>query len=247
MCSEFEKLLSLVDISEIVKNYPNGTEFYSIMCGPCIIDNIRDDGVISLRPINKLGTEILVDRKGRYRGSEGYYTTRTGYEGVEYMSECTLFPSEINRNWKSLTWKEGDILRNISHNYLIRDERVECEFSHFIDGKFDKFHTAWEFNYTLDGGAGDVEECDPNNWVFVRHTEKAEDEVRPLDTVLVRNSEKNKWICSILNRIESGYELPYVTNIGSFKYCIPYATNEELKGTNNNVETKKNKDGKHYI
>lgn len=241
MCSEFEKLLSLVDISEIVKDLPKGTEFYSIMCGACIFDYMRDDGVISLHPINKLSAEILVDRKGRYRGSEGFFNTHTGYEGFEYMSDCILFPSKTNRNWKSLTWKEGDILRNISHNYLSRGERVECEFSHFIDDKFDNFQTVWEFNYTLDGGGGDVEECNPNDWVFVRHAEKVEDnknEVRPLDTVLVRNSEKNKWICSILNRIESGYEFPYVTNIGSFKYCIPYATNEVLKGTNNNIETK---------
>ena len=232
MESEFEKLLSLVDIREIVKEYPRGTEFYSIICGKCIFDCVNDSGSIVLHPINKITAEILVDRKGRYCGSEGIYTTHTGYEGVEYMGECTLFPSKTNRNWKSLTWKEGDILSN-------GDD--EGEFSHFIDGGFNNFVMAWEWSHRCNCGSENVEECNPNDWVFVRHAEKTEEnknEVKPLDVVLVRNSEKNKWICSILNRIESGYEFPYVTNIGSFKYCIPYATNEDMKNTTNNVETK---------
>lgn len=241
MVSEFEKLLSLVDIREIVKEYPRGTEFYSIICGTCVFDCINDDGVIVLHPINKIAAEILVDRKGRYCGSKGIYTTHTGYEGLEYMSECTLFPSKNNRNWKSLTWKEGDILRKVSKSCLSRGEREECEFSHFIGSKFNRFKTAWTFNYTLDNGAMNVEECNPNDWKFVRHSENVEkdkNEVKPLDVVLVRNSEKNKWICSILNRIEKGYDFPYVTNIGNFKYCITYVKNEDLKGTTNNVETK---------
>lgn len=60
------------------------------------------------------------------------------------------------------------------------------------------------------------------------------DELKPFDKVLVRDSESDKWRANLFAYIsEDGY---YCCVYAFWVYCIPYAGNEHLLGTTNNVE-----------
>lgn len=59
-------------------------------------------------------------------------------------------------------------------------------------------------------------------------------ELKPFDKVLVRDSESDKWRANLFAYIsEDGY---YCCVYAFWVYCIPYAGNEHLLGTTNNVE-----------
>lgn len=60
------------------------------------------------------------------------------------------------------------------------------------------------------------------------------DELKPFDKVLVRDSKSDKWRANLFAYIsEDGY---YCCVYAFWVYCIPYAGNEHLLGTTNNVE-----------
>ena len=59
-------------------------------------------------------------------------------------------------------------------------------------------------------------------------------ELKPFDKVLVRDSKSDKWRANLLGYIDKDeyYHCVYA----NWVYCIPYAGNEHLLGTTNNVE-----------
>lgn len=59
-------------------------------------------------------------------------------------------------------------------------------------------------------------------------------ELKPFDKVLVRDSKSDKWCANLLGYIDKDeyYHCVYA----NWVYCIPYAGNEHLLGTTNNVE-----------
>lgn len=228
----FEKLLNQIDISEILKNYPKGVKLYSTLFDDCYLEEIYDkgEGKIILSVPDRNDFCFIVDRKGRYRGTNLPYSKENEYFGISQMGVCTLFPSKSNRNWKSLTWQDGDILMKGDETAI---------FSNFTNNGFDTFELRNIYNKKCDCYLWSIEDSNANDWEKIgRREEKKQvkNQVKILDTVLVRNSKDAKWITSVLNRIDCGDEYKYVTGIGRFKYCIPYFGNKDLKGTIDDVE-----------
>lgn len=226
----FEKILNQIDISEILKNYPSGTKLYNVLYGDCYLDKIYDNGNISLSIPNGNVFSLTVNRKGHYVTKSEAIKSNPEYFGIAFQGECVLFPSKSNRNWKSLTWQDGDILMKGDETAI---------FSNFTNNGFDTFELRNIYNKKCDCYLWSIEDNNANDWDKIGKSEEAKrvkNQVKILDTVLVRNSKNSKWISSVLNRIDSGDEYKYVTGIGSFKYCIPYFGNEDLKGTTDGVE-----------
>lgn len=226
----FEKLLNSIDISEILKNYPSGTKLYSVMFGDCYLDTIRNNGNIILNIPNGNVFSLTVNKKGHYVTKNEVIKQNNEYFGIGYQGECVLFPSKINRNWKSLTWKDGDILMKGDETAI---------FSNFTNNGFDTFKLRNIYNKRCDCCLGEIDDNNANDWEKIGRSEEVKqvkNQVKILDMVLVRNSKDGKWITSVLNRIDSGDEYSYITGIGSFKYCIPYWGNENFKGTTDDVE-----------
>ena len=87
-----------IDLTEILKNCPEGWEFYSSVFGEVEFEGIRDD--------EKEANPIWV------KGGKLAYTTGFTKEGVylKGTGECTLFPSKDQRDWSKFTapWYKKD-------------------------------------------------------------------------------------------------------------------------------------------
>lgn len=86
----------MINIAEILENYPRGTKLYSPIFGDVYLESVRPhiSVVVTLVKGEKDLTEFLYD--GRY-----------GMNG-----ECMLFPSKENRDWSTfqIPFKDGDIV-----------------------------------------------------------------------------------------------------------------------------------------
>lgn len=80
-----------IDLTKILKNCPEGWEFYSSVFGEVEFEGIRDD--------EKEANPIWV------KGGILAYTTGFTKEGVylKGTGECTLFPSKDQRDWSKFT------------------------------------------------------------------------------------------------------------------------------------------------
>ena len=90
----------MINIAEILENYPRGTKLYSPIFGDVYLESVRPhiSVVVTLVKGEKDLTEFLYD--GRY-----------GMNG-----ECMLFPSKENRDWNTFRpFKDGDIISNASY------------------------------------------------------------------------------------------------------------------------------------
>lgn len=225
----FEKLLKLKDITEILEKLPKHTKLYSPAYGECRLGDIMDNGEVQLHCIDS-DVIFTVDRKGRYV-TDTRPKSEDGYDMVKYLGERILFPSKNNHNWESLTLEKGDLLEN-GNEIAIFDKM-------FND--FDGAEVYNVYNETTDEYWWSKVIDNPNDWVKIGKSEEANrdiNRVQPFDTVLVRNSKDGKWVGSVLNSIDNDSEFPYVTGFGSFKYCIHYRSNENLKGTTLSLEEK---------
>lgn len=66
-----------------------------------------------------------------------------------------------------------------------------------------------------------------------------ENNFKPFDKVLVRDSEETPWSCSFYSHYEPKYEVHMCVNVRDFKYCIPYEGNEALLGTTDSPQPKR--------
>lgn len=89
-----------INIAEILKDCPKGTELYSPICGKCNFSFIQfADSIIKV--FNKTGVYSFA--------KDGTYTRAID-------AECLLFPSKDNRDWSTFRkpFKDGDILTSES-------------------------------------------------------------------------------------------------------------------------------------
>lgn len=89
-----------IDLTKILKGCPKGWELYSSIYGKVSFSRIEDDATypIEFSPINKDGVLGC--------GS----VTKEGIHNTSYNGECTLFPSENQRDWSkfSTPWYKND-------------------------------------------------------------------------------------------------------------------------------------------
>lgn len=105
-----------LNISEILKDKPQGTRLYSPIFGECTFCYVCEDT-----------DDICINRcngEKAYFNPEGLYNT---------LGEVMLFPSKSMRDWSKFAWKEGDILVN-------KDGEVHIIFEGFDDDTYETFN-----------------------------------------------------------------------------------------------------------
>jgi hypothetical protein len=118
-----------IDLTEILKDCPKGTKFYSPVWGEVSFDKIHK------REVYTIGIDTMSGYK--YLTKEGYYINADGVE-------CILFPSKDQRIWSKFTpsWykKERFDPKTLKpfDRVLVRNSKTEkwtCEhFSYFNEG-----------------------------------------------------------------------------------------------------------------
>ena len=119
------------DLTEILKDCPEGTKFYSTIFGDVEFMCITDIGGYSIVLKARDDYKVCVDSEGRYLGI--------------YNGECILFPSRDQRDWSKFKapWykKEKFNPKTLKpfDRVLVRDNRLRYWvvqlFSHIIEGE----------------------------------------------------------------------------------------------------------------
>lgn len=105
----------MINIAEILKDCPKGTELYSPICGNCKL----------LKIYNGLGFDVINDADEVFNFS---YDGRYNLNG-----ECCIFPSKDKRDWNTFRpFKDGDILTytgNHTTTFIYRNKDNEPHLS----------------------------------------------------------------------------------------------------------------------
>lgn len=120
-----------INILEILKDFPIGTKLYSPVFGVCRYKHLYDNAVIVEFDSNIYNTRQSFTKDGLLYDTEG--------------AECTLFPSNENRDWATLQWKKGNVLKGSNDNcYCVFDRFADDSFTTFY-GRYFKFLRLGEF------------------------------------------------------------------------------------------------------
>lgn len=113
-----------IDVYEILKDVPKGTEFYTSLCG-----NVR---LAYLESNKEAGEAIWTENK------EGEYSFNKNGRWMK-EGEVLLFPSREMRDWSKF-FKKGDVL-------VHRDDDIHVIFEGFKDNRYTRFkgkHYLWK-------------------------------------------------------------------------------------------------------
>lgn len=103
-----------MNIAEILKYCPKGTELYSTIWGEVELNEVTNFGTIEIKTIDQIiCASFALDYEGRY----------------SHMGECVLFPSKDQRDWDEfrLPVKRGDVMMEVNGKYTF-----------IANGKFDE-------------------------------------------------------------------------------------------------------------
>lgn len=104
-----------INITEILKDKPQGTKLYSLTYGDCSYQGYTGDFGIECQSQN--GVQFNLDEYGKYC-----------IEG-----ECILFPSKEMRDWSKISWEKGDVL-------VSNDGGTEVIFYNWYDDTYTNFY-----------------------------------------------------------------------------------------------------------
>ena len=109
----------MINIAEILKDYPKGIKLYSPICGECELYS-SDDTVINV-------VSVRGNKYPSFNKFGQYYKDMPD-------SECMLFPSKDNRDWNTFQspFKDGDILTytgNHTTTFIYRNKDNEPHLS----------------------------------------------------------------------------------------------------------------------
>lgn len=233
-----------INIAEILKNKPEGTQLYSPVCGKCTFVHVGKDDVLDeyIRVVNIKEYELGFTGEGRL------------YDDGEPI----LFPSKNMQDWTKFAWKKGNVLISNDGKLMgffdgwYKDDYTQVRLKHQLDFK-DKNNLKYsEENQPLTSLMC-LEESKVSCKVYIDalesflggklnmetlEVEKPKCTFKPFDKVLVRGATSNKWICAIFSHINNATPLNmFVANSLYWTECIPY--NEKtahLIGTTDNWE-----------
>ncbi len=83
----------MLNLVEILKDYPKGSKLYSPICGELRFLGVRNNETFPIYTITETGVD--------------YAFTKFGCFSDSVDAECVLFPSKENRNWGTFKKKEG--------------------------------------------------------------------------------------------------------------------------------------------
>lgn len=223
-----------INIEEILKDCPKGTNLYSPLFGEVKLKQVDSNAIRPIRITTNIGEETSFNSEGRY--SAPYPE-----------AECMLFPSRKMRDWTKF-FKRGDVVWGKDNMYAI--------FEGWANDDYTKFNTTIDF-YEFDASFDKEVVCDTALYVKVREGERVAfianaekhyngkynpDTLRvepvkptcpfkPFDKVLVRDNDEGEWYANYFSHYKENNDCPYVCIDNSYIYCIPYEGNEHLLGT----------------
>ena len=114
-----------LNIAEILKDYPKGTNLYSPPFGKVTLDyiDLTDKFPIVIKYNDGVNCVSFM-KDGRYVNMKDV--------------ECCLFPSKGMRDWEKFCWKRGDVVTNI-------DDGITAIFDGWASDTYDKFNTAYSY------------------------------------------------------------------------------------------------------
>lgn len=200
-----------LNLAELLKNIPKGTELYSPICGECkLMEALNIDSVTAIKVQTKDGDFWSFAK-------DGHYTKEGG--------ECLLFPSKENRDWSTFKIKKenfqvGDYVKVNSSGkvYLIKQIK---ETGVLVS---DIINTSLDFEFPIDKSiiSEKVTKFDPK-WL------------KPFDRVLAFDQIRKMWIATLFSNLteEDENTYPYITcDADSYQKCIPFnAETKHLVGT----------------
>ena len=126
-----------INISDILKDKPNGLRLYSPIFGECTFCCVREDtNDICVKKYN--GVKEFFDSKGLY----------------SILGEVMLFPSKEMHDWRKFAWKKGDL--------LINSCGFQCIFKEWSSDDYTKFNGCYSNSRD---GYEDVSNAETANFV----------------------------------------------------------------------------------
>ena len=139
-----------INIAEILKDKPKGTELYSPLYRKVTFSGISNTGIfVKCQEFPLRGT--------RFFFSDGRCNS---------VSECLLFPSKVMRDWTKFAWKKGDVLVN-------KDRDTHVIFEKFTDDTYTTFTGKHYRSKISKNGYEYVRECSCDTESFSLETEDA--------------------------------------------------------------------------
>lgn len=208
-----EQKLNLV---EILKNTPEGTELYTLIYGTVKLVRVKKDDElfpITVKVLN--GQELSFTKEGKYSlVSEG---------------ECILFPSKENRDWsnfKDNVFSKGEYVKskNSGGCFKINNINENLGIYNIVELVSDR-KIQGDLTFSRDNFI--------NGFEKIRHFDKRC--FRPFDRVLVRDEDTNYWRLDFFSNLDDSSIFEFVTiNNEAFKHCVPY--NSDTAGLLNTVD-----------
>ena len=223
-----------INIEEILKDCPKGTNLYSPLFGEVKLKQVDSNAIRPIRITTNIGEETSFNSEGRY--SAPYPE-----------AECMLFPSRKMRDWTKF-FKRGDVVWSKDNMYAI--------FEGWANDDYTKFNSTICF-YVFDASFDEEVVCDTDCFVKAREGERAafianaerhyngkynpetlqvepvkpECPFKPFDKVLVRDNNEGEWYANYFSHYKENNDCPYACIDNSYIFCIPYEGNEHLLGT----------------
>lgn len=119
-----------IDLTKILKDCPEGTEFYSSICGKVIFKVIIESNIYPV-----ITNKLTCTKGGNLYAGQG---------------ECVLFPSKEQRDWNKFipTWKqEKQKVKVTIHPFdrMLYRHTPEMKWSGAIIANYDKMYTSSEY------------------------------------------------------------------------------------------------------
>ena len=202
-----------INVAELLKDCPKGTELYSPLCGRCVFDRLNMGTIIC----KKQNTQEITFT------SEGYYMLPAFND-----CECVLFPSKDQRDWSKFQrpFKDGDILsyqfsgfENRSIYIYMYHRRMNTTYYVAVSGGPDsefminnkEGHALNSYNDTVRFATEEEKQklfdaIKANGYKWNAETKNLEKLIEPIFKVgdRIRHKEKTRWACTI-SRVEDRY------------------------------------------
>lgn len=231
-----------LNLVEILKDCPKGTELYSPLFGEVTLYNVSLSGEYPISVRTQINESVMFSKCGIY------YATYTD-------SECLLFPSKDQRDWSKFVppckFKDGDIVATKTglQVFILKRENGDgtgycymgynSEYNNLFPAGtwyFSRLATEEEKKKLFDaikvkGYKWNAETKTLEKLVKHKFDPKT---LKPFDKVLVRDSGAYSWICAFYSHTKECSSLfRYVTNNSAYEFCIPYNDDtKHLVGTN---------------
>lgn len=219
---------NIINIAEILKDYPRGTKLYSPLLGNATLEGI-----------NNYSSTAAIEVKDARNSHYCFYKTGVYYD--RDGAECLLFPSSEMRDWSKF-FKRGDVV-------IKNGGGMAAVFDGWANDTYTEFNTT--INLYCDNNTGEEEVCD--TLLFRKATEEERKQfikkvegtlkgkynpetlqvkpikpevpfnLKPFDKILVRDDPNQKWTVDMFSYYDKEDDaFPYICVGSHYRYCLPY-------------------------